>query len=100
MARATVYNTLEALAATGLIGSLNAERGTRRFDPNTSPHHHLHCDGCGRIADLPADEVPASPALGNLRAPEFRVTGYMIEFHGYCSKCERRKEGGMKWQRN
>jgi Fe2+ or Zn2+ uptake regulation protein len=89
MARATVYNTLEALAATGLIGTLHSERGTRRFDPNTSPHHHLRCDGCGMILDLPADRVPVSPSLGGLRAEGFKVTGFMIEFHGYCSKCDR-----------
>lgn len=88
MARATVYNTLEALAAAGLIGTLRTDHGTRRFDPNTTHHHHLRCDRCGRIVDLPGDRVPAAPDLGRLRAPGFRVTGYQIEFHGQCSKCK------------
>ncbi len=91
MARATVYNTLDVLAATGLITMLHSDRGTRRYDPNTSAHHHLRCDRCGRIADLPADRVPAHTGLARLRAGGFKVTGFRIEFHGYCSKCDGRQ---------
>ena len=50
MSFATVYNTLDALARAGLAGivRLPGKRGdAARFDPNTRPHHHAVCDGCG-----------------------------------------------------
>src|SRR5262245_62257453 len=60
MSFATVYNTLDALAKLGLVGSLRLGSAVR-FDPNTAPHHHAVCDGCGAVVDLPA--APTSPSL-------------------------------------
>src|SRR5690349_24476184 len=57
MSFATVYNTLDALAANGLIRAIKLGTSTR-FDPNTSSHHHAACDDCGVIIDLPAEPPP------------------------------------------
>src|SRR4051812_1394235 len=48
MSFATVYNTLDALARCGLVGSLRLGNAVR-FDPNKAPHHHAVCDACGRV---------------------------------------------------
>ena len=53
MSFATVYNTLDALTAAGLCSALALSPGSGRFDPNMRPHHHLVCDGCGSVRDLP-----------------------------------------------
>src|SRR3954470_20452486 len=53
MSFATVYNTLGALSAAGLCAALSLSPGSGRFDPNMQPHHHLVCDGCGAVRDLP-----------------------------------------------
>ena len=55
MSFATVYNTLDTLARTGLAGTvrLPGKRGdAARFDPNTNPHHHAVCDACGTVVDI------------------------------------------------
>jgi Fur family peroxide stress response transcriptional regulator len=63
MSFATVYNTLDALSAAGLCAALALSPGSGRFDPNMEPHHHLVCDGCGSVRDLPS--APAGrPAQG------------------------------------
>src|SRR4051794_16012215 len=59
MSFATVYNTLDALAKLGLVGSLRLGSAVR-FDPNTTLHHHAVCDACGAVVDLPA--APPSPS--------------------------------------
>ncbi|MGB1697040.1 MAG: Fur family transcriptional regulator [Thermoplasmatota archaeon] len=52
----TVYRNLDALVAKG-----HAEKreigGTKRFDPNTAPHIHLHDVSTNRLIDLPLTPV-------------------------------------------
>lgn len=99
MSFATVYNTLDALVASGLTGSLNTGNGARavRFDPNTAPHHHAICDACGSVIDV--DLSPAEKASA-LHAPEatrtvdgprmprgFRVLREERIYRGLCQTC-------------
>lgn len=79
MSFATVYNTLDTLAAHGLLRSIRLGTAVR-FDPNTSSHHHAVCDACGTIEDLPA-EPPPSHAHG------FRVRTEERTYRGLCSRC-------------
>lgn len=81
----TVYQTLNDLAAMGEIQASNLGTGSVRFDPNTSPHHHLVCEKCGWVQDLdtefPQVAVPAGRDVG------FEVTSTEIVFRGLCSRC-------------
>src|SRR4051794_18324885 len=52
MSFATVYNTLDALAARGLCSVRSLAPGASRFDPNMTPHDHLVCDECGLVRDV------------------------------------------------
>src|SRR5580658_3440101 len=65
MSFATVYNTLDTLARTGLAGLVRipGKRGdAARFDPNTTAHHHAVCDRCGAVVDVPAGTLSPKPA--------------------------------------
>ncbi|MCW5700585.1 MAG: transcriptional repressor [Rhodospirillales bacterium] len=54
---ATVYNTLHQFTASGLLREIMVD-GTRfYFDTNTSDHHHFFFSDCGRLEDIPADDV-------------------------------------------
>jgi Fur family peroxide stress response transcriptional regulator len=91
MSFATVYNTLDALAGCGLTGSLNLG-GAVRFDPNSAPHHHAVCDGCGVVIDLPlepgGDLAPNDSALRELReAAGFLVSREERIYRGLCRRC-------------
>jgi Fur family peroxide stress response transcriptional regulator len=91
MSFATVYNTLDALAAAGLSGTLRIGNAAR-FDPNTAPHHHVVCEQCGAIADVPAKSLDPSPAATRrLRraAPGFRVRAVERIYKGLCAACQR-----------
>ena len=91
MSFATVYNTLDALAAAGLSGTLRIGQAAR-FDPNTTPHHHVVCEACGAIGDVPAPSLAPSPAavkrLGRA-APGFRVRAVERIYRGLCAACAR-----------
>jgi Fe2+ or Zn2+ uptake regulation protein len=97
MSFATVYNTLDALAKAGLAGivRLPGKRGdAARFDPNTGPHHHAVCDGCGAVVDLPAGSLGPTPgAVERLRkaAPGFSVRAVERIYRGVCATCAKQR---------
>lgn len=86
MSFATVYNTLDALAAHDLVGSLRLG-GAVRFDPNTSAHHHAVCDRCQAVVDLPAEPLDASTARRLGRQTGFRVSAEERTYRGLCARC-------------
>ena len=83
----TVYQTLNDLAAMGELHTLDIRTGSTRFDPNLDPHHHLVCDGCGLVIDVPAGEAPTPPRGG--AAHGFEVTDTEIVYRGRCADCRR-----------
>jgi Fe2+ or Zn2+ uptake regulation protein len=99
MSFATVYNTLDTLARTGLAGTvrLPGKRGdAARFDPNTDPHHHAVCDECGSVLDIAAGTLAPTPgATKRLRrvAPGFAVRTVERIYRGLCSRCARQRSG-------
>jgi Fe2+ or Zn2+ uptake regulation protein len=83
----TVYQTLNDLSAIGELSALNLGTGSTRFDPNLEPHHHVVCDVCGRIEDVP-DEFPCV-SLPAPVAERFTVSATEIIFRGHCADCNR-----------
>lgn len=64
---ATVYNTLDTLAAHGLVQKIPSEDGCCRYDANIEQHLHLKIAETGEIRDVPAhlsrellQHIPAS----------------------------------------
>ena len=72
----TVYRNLELLAQSGEI---------RRFDGDISPHLHVRCRRCGRIADVSG--AAFTPALDGLKAEGFAILRAHIELEGVCARC-------------
>ncbi len=89
ISRATVYNTLNTLAKAGAVRELTIDPERRRYDPDTSLHHHLICVGCKKVVDVPGDVAVEIPK--NL-AKDFTVFGNHVEFYGYCLSCRKKKK--------
>ncbi len=83
MSFATVYNTLSAMKNHGSLVELTIDPDKKRFDPNTSPHHHLMCIHCRRILDVQVDYHLTLPDS------DFEIVGNHIEFYGICTKCKK-----------
>jgi Fur family ferric uptake transcriptional regulator len=54
----TVYRTLDSLAEWGLVEHVHQPHSASFFHLK-SAHHHLVCDECGRIRDVPTFEFAA-----------------------------------------
>ncbi len=89
MSFATVYNTLHALTKAGALRELTIDPERKRYDPDTSGHHHLICLACGRIADVPEALVVELPRSV---AQDFTLVGSHVEFYGFCAACKKKKK--------
>lgn len=83
----TVYRNLEALSELEMIGRLDIPGGQRRFDPDTSPHYHVRCTGCGAVRDLAVRPVVELEQLARTQT-DYQVTGHRLEFVGRCPQCK------------
>ena len=81
---ATVYNTLHELVALGEVDEHGFDGRTRRYDPNVGEaHHHLICDVCGTIRDVP----PRGAVPGPAHADGFEVRSTEVTYRGRCASC-------------
>ena len=85
MSFATVYNTLEALKNKGSVQELKIDRTKKRYDPDSTVHHHLICNKCRSIVDIRKN---FNLSLQDEMTEGFDVLGNSIEFYGICSKCK------------
>jgi Fur family peroxide stress response transcriptional regulator len=86
LSRTTVYRVLETLVDTGFARKVHHPDAVVRFDPTMGRHHHLVCEGCGRLVDLDDSQVPQVP-LPDSTATGFEVRDYTVSFSGRCSSC-------------
>lgn len=84
LSRTTVYNSLHALVAAGLLRELDIDAGNRRYDlAPQKPHAHFVCRRCGAIHDMP---MPA----GVVFEPHdgFEADTIDIYIKGTCPSCK------------
>jgi Fur family peroxide stress response transcriptional regulator len=82
----TVSRTLLTFADIGIVDLVEVYGGAKRFDPNLTNHHHLHCVSCGKIRDFHNDE------FNDLEIPNhvhqgFTVLTSRVVLKGICDKC-------------
>ncbi|MDR0600154.1 MAG: transcriptional repressor [Treponema sp.] len=89
----TVYRNISFFRKEGQVNSLGVINGEERFDGVTEPHPHLVCSRCGKVFDLPKEQVEV---LTDRRGGTWGGdAGFTIDFHrtvfyGLCGLCGRR----------
>jgi Fur family ferric uptake transcriptional regulator len=81
----TVYRTLNALEAIGVLQHLHVGHGAGTYQLPAAPHHHLCCDRCGRVVELSAGEVPRG--LSGLLAEKGFARDSEITITATCLAC-------------
>lgn len=84
---ATVYNTIDALCKRGDVKELTIDPGRKRFDPDTTPHHHIICKSCNSIVDVHVD-YSASLKLPQHIRRDYTLEGNHVDFYGICKACK------------
>jgi Fur family peroxide stress response transcriptional regulator len=86
----TVYRTLLSLSKIGVINIVEGYGGSKRFEPNITPHHHFRCTNCNRIIDF------YSEYYDNIKIPadiqeRFSVVNKKVLLEGLCKQCSKKK---------
>ena len=92
MSLATVYKSLDAFCEIGIVREPNVGEEAFRYDADISPHPHIRCMSCDRVADVP---ITALPALDKNVASVtgYRIVSQQMYFFGYCPECQKKKAG-------
>ena len=82
---ATVYRTLERLAAAGRVKRATLASGDVGYAYCPSSHHeHIICLGCGLVQPVRPCLIREEPALEG-----FTIASHVVDFHGLCAACAR-----------
>jgi Fe2+ or Zn2+ uptake regulation protein len=82
----TVYRTLETLERLGVVEHTHLGHGPARWHLSTAERHHLVCDGCGTVMEVPAPIFAAACAEVE-GAYGFRVNLRHFALSGFCAAC-------------
>ncbi|MFZ2025304.1 MAG: transcriptional repressor [Microgenomates group bacterium] len=84
---ATIYRTMKTFVGNGELQQIDFHEGKFRYESASLPHHHhLVCEKCGAVEDVPVQE---KLLLKQLRIKtKFKVLRHSLEFFGLCNKCQ------------
>jgi Fur family transcriptional regulator, ferric uptake regulator len=84
---ATVYRTLQSLEQAGLVRTFPAGEGELAYKLcEPGHHHHLICERCGRVVEIPSCEVEEWAAQVAARRG-FEVSSHQADIYGVCERC-------------
>ena len=89
---ATLYRAVAALEANRWLERVGERDGSilyARCDAGSRHHHHVVCEGCGRVV---ATECPVTIAAGR-KAGGFRITRHEVTLYGLCPACSATDDG-------
>lgn len=86
--RATIYRILDTFVQKGLIKRINFGEGKYRYELAGDDHHHLVCESCGKIEDIPDCDIQQWEEKIRARR-NFLIKRHSLEFFGVCQSCQR-----------
>lgn len=94
--RASVYRTLEALSAVGVVQHLHVGHGGTAYHLAGGPGQHLHaqCRVCGAVQDLPGDLLDEVAAV-LARRHRFTLDAGHVALSGTCATCAGQAAGPL-----
>jgi Fur family ferric uptake transcriptional regulator len=87
---ATVYRTLQALERAGYARAFPAGEGEASYKLcHPGHHHHLVCERCGLVVEIPSCEIEQW-ASRVARRRRFTVSSHQADIFGLCEECAKR----------
>ena len=85
----TVNRTLLTFAEVGLADIVEGDGSPRRYDPDMSSHHHVHCVKCGTILDFRNSDFDDLEVPSGIRR-RFKVLNKKVVISAICPACRRK----------
>jgi Fur family transcriptional regulator, ferric uptake regulator len=84
--RSTIYRTLDALTALGVLDHVHLGHGPAVYHFTDQAHHHIVCRDCGRVVELPLGAL-ASLQRRVARDYDFTLDATHFALTGHCANC-------------
>jgi Fur family ferric uptake transcriptional regulator len=85
--RASIYRVVDELVGLNLLTRVEVGDGVARYEPQRAGHHHhLVCDGCGRLEPF-QDDALEKAIRGLAGRVAFDVSDHDVTLHGCCRDC-------------
>ena len=90
----TVYRTLNAFKATGVVRELHLDREHHHYELDAKDgHSHLVCMECGRVVEVGSDAFE-QVAEATAEVHDFEIASAQVELVGYCAECRKSQSSG------
>lgn len=83
ISKATVYNNLKLFQEKGIIKEVNIDNNEAHYDIVVEDHAHFVCNKCGKIVDLPVDELKVD--TGGIE--NYEIISQDVFLKGICAEC-------------
>ena len=84
---ATIYRTMKTFVEKGELQQIDFQEGKFRYESASLPHHHhVVCEKCGAVEDVPVKEDLLEKQL-RIKT-KFKVMRHSLEFFGLCNRCQ------------
>ncbi len=94
LSRTTVYNTLKLFVEHGATQMLTIDEKVTCFDGDVTPHAHFLCRRCGRILDIPLQNVNGQD-FSHMTIDGNQVAEIHQYYKGICKTCLQELEKGL-----
>ena len=87
--RASIYRALDQLEELGLLRRMEVSKGIASYepvDPAGHHHHHIVCDGCGKVVPFHDQELEQAISAVE-RDSGFEISLHEVTLRGHCRKC-------------
>lgn len=88
---ATVYRTLERLAAIEILYKTMFDSDKFRYELSADQnhqHHHIICLGCGKITEVEEDLLASLEK--HIEQQGFKIVDHELKLYGYCPSCTKK----------
>lgn len=85
ISKTTIYNTLKLFALKKAILSITIDEKMVRYDGYVDNHAHFICLACGKVVDVPLQQMVEFPKNENIEG--FALEETHVYHRGYCPDC-------------
>lgn len=90
--KTTIYREIQTLLKCDVLKELDFGEGKKRYEIQSSHHHHLVCQSCNIICEINLDLTHFEKQLLILQNKissnlDFKINQHYLEFYGYCKSC-------------
>lgn len=86
--KTTVYREILFMQERGIVDQVQFGDRVKRYEfRDDGHHHHLVCDGCGVVVDVPLKDELAAAEKTIERKTGYAISRHSLEFFGRCPSC-------------